>query len=208
MAFAADYNGMPIFDGTGAVLWIAPGGAGVADLAGVIHTVDAIGMPYDPADGTTLIAQPAMGTRVATLIQLTAQGTRTARLPMRFARTPARLDRLVIDYSTKAGMSLYDKGTKSLFEADEKFDLKSEDVVSFMDSLSHHAKKNGWDIFTINDGTVNKSLLTEYGELTLANVKAFIDPVIGAMDRQSQEDDQLFTCLMNSLAKGASSSST
>ena len=50
-------------------------------------------------------------------------------------------------------MSLYHQGTKSLFGYTDKFDLKSKDVVSLMDTLSHHAKNNGWDIFTINDGT-------------------------------------------------------
>jgi hypothetical protein len=104
-------------------------------------------------------------------------------------------------------MSLYDKGAKALLEKDEKFDLKSEDVVPFMELLSHHAKQNGWDIFTIDDGTVPvavpKNLLTQYGELTLENIKVFIDVVIAAANRQSQEDDQLFACLMDSLSKGA-----
>ena len=105
-------------------------------------------------------------------------------------------------------MSLYHQDTKSLFGDTDKFNLESEDVVSFMDTLSHHAKKNGWDIFTINYGTYNKNLLTEYGELTLKNVHNYIYPVIIAEGRESQENDQLFTCLMGSLTKGACSTVT
>ena len=87
MSFATDFNGIPVFDGTGAVLWEHPGG-GVCDVGGTLYTVNGAGQPFD-TDGTTPIAQLAMGTRVAQLIQLTARGTRTARQPRRFARTPA-----------------------------------------------------------------------------------------------------------------------
>ena len=80
--------------------------------------------------------------------------------------------------------------------------------MSFMDTLSHHAKKNGWDIFTINNGTYNKNLLTEYGEITLENVHNYIYQVIVAKSFESQEDDQLFTCLVGSLTKGACSTVT
>ena len=80
--------------------------------------------------------------------------------------------------------------------------------MTFMDTLSHHAKKNGWDIFTINNGTYNKNLLTEYGELTLENVHNYIYQVIVAKGFESQEDDQLFTCLVGSLTKGACSTVT
>ena len=82
-------------------------------------------------------------------------------------------------------MSLYHQGNKSMFGDTDKFDLKSEDMVSFMDTLSHHAKKNGWDIFTINNGTYNKNLYTEYRELTLENVHNYIYLAIIAKSRES-----------------------
>ena len=42
----------------------------------------------------------------------------------------------------------------------------------------------------------------------MENVHNYIYPVIIAKGRESQEDDQLFTCLMGSLTKGACSTVT
>ena len=123
------------------------------------------------------------------------------------ARTPARVSRQPIDYSNKSGSSLFDRATKNMFaSADERYDLNADGLMDFTDAVARRGKECGWDLFSIPNaaGTI-KNLVSEYGELTLAEVHDWASPIVTAvpLTRQAQEDAQLYLCLMNSLSKGA-----
>jgi hypothetical protein len=88
-----------------------------------------------------------------------------------------------------------------------KFSLTEEDLLSFLKLVSLRAKTCGRDIFAIPTTAhgitpaVTKDLLTEYGEVTLDQVRLKAETIASQLDRTTQEDDQLFSCPMASLTK-------
>jgi hypothetical protein len=92
------------------------------------------------------------------------------------------------------------------------FSLEDEDMLSFLDLVSMRAKNFGWDVFsipTIAPGwtrSITKNLLTEYGEISMEQVRAKAEAIVVINDRNTQQDDKLFTCLMSSLTKAARNS--
>jgi len=121
--------------------------------------------------------------------------------------TPARASRDPIDHTTKTGSLLYDRVTKSLFvDNKDAYDLKSDGLMNFLDSINRRGRECGWEIFSINNTAGDaKNLLTEYGDLTLENVLDHATAVLGAapITRSAQEEGQLFACINNSLTQGA-----
>jgi hypothetical protein len=69
--------------------------------------------------------------------------------------------------------------------------------------------KAAGDIFSVpvstsqNSPVIVKNLLTRYGEITLAQVRDKAEAIAAARDRTTQEDEQLFSCLMSSITKSA-----
>lgn len=71
-----------------------------------------------------------------------------------------------LDLTTKLGKSLWDEGIKPL---QNKFSGYGKDVVRFLADISNRSKKCYWqEILTFN----NKDLLTQYGEIPLADIIA------------------------------------
>jgi hypothetical protein len=63
-----------------------------------------------------------------------------------FATTPGTYSVTdLIDYSTRTGTNLYEQGTKSLYEDEEKFSLQNEKAPAFMREVKARVKKMGWD---------------------------------------------------------------
>lgn len=215
LAVATD--GLPIYDAVGHPLYQLHGG--VVDAAGNAAVINPInGIPTDAAGLD--IPQPPQLTRVNDLLaNATANATltafaaaRAAPLPTRvtFARTPGRVNRDIIDYTTKTGEALYKQAIKSLYSDGEgKFSLKDEDMLAFLNLITWRAKTCGWDVFAIpisapaTTPVVIKDLLAEYGEIPLDKVRTKAETIATLNDRTTQEDDQLFTCLMASLTKEA-----
>jgi hypothetical protein len=210
LAVAAD--GLPIFDAAGQPLFQTPGG-GVANSIGTVIDINPInGVPRDALGAD--ISQPPLLMRVNALVaHATATVTATAManprvVPVTFARAPGRIDRNIIDYASKTGETLYKRATASLYDDGEgKFSLKDDDLLSFLSLLSFRAKNCGWDVFSIPitlpgiTPVITKNLLNEYGEVTLEQVRAKAETIAAAKDRCTQEDEQLFSCLMASLTK-------
>jgi len=83
-------------------------------------------------------------------------------VPTRILRSPWEGD---IDLATKTGKSLWDEGIKPM---EEKFMGYGKDLVRFLAQVKNRVNKCHWQgIITIN----NKSLITQYSEITLADVK-------------------------------------
>jgi hypothetical protein len=114
----------------------------------------------------------------------------------------------LIDYSTKHCEAVNRRATKSLYgDKAEKFALKEDDMLAFLNNVAMRAKSCGWDIFSVPVSTSQnspvKNLLTRYGELTLAQVLDKAEAIAAARVRTTQEGEQLFSCLMSSITKGA-----
>ena len=210
LTLATATDGLPYFDDHTPPRPLNTDGVTYLDQDGAV--VLGFGGPPQDAHGAT-IPQPAMGVRVAALVRYvhhttaTAFGAGAAAGPIVVARTPARVSRQPIDYSNKSGSSLFDRATKNMFaSADERYDLNADGLMDFTDAVARRGKECGWDLFTIpNSAGVNKNLISQYGELTLAEVHDWVNPIVTAvpLTRQAQEDAQLYLCLMNSLSKGA-----
>jgi hypothetical protein len=202
--YAFNNDGLPIYDAAGRNVLIVAGNAVNQDGRAVAR--DANGDPINGAGAA--IPQPTLGVRLRFLIDSSvaahpfAGGAGPAA-----ALAPARVSRNPIDYSTRTGAALYDRATKSVFvDPKNQYDLDSATLMNFLDAISRRSRECGWDIFTIaNTAGDNKNLLTEYGDLTCAEVMTHATVILGGagIDRAAQEEAQLFACINNSLTQGA-----
>jgi len=200
IVYAYSTDGLPIYDARGRNL---------VDIAGNIFDIDGNQIHHfyagtgDPLEGAAdvvpgaPIPQPTLGRRIQFL--MTVSGSMPFATPggaAQIAMAPARVSRNPIDYGTKAGSSLYDRSTKSLFvNAKDAFDLKSDGLMNFLDAINRRGRECGWQIFTMNNADgVPKDLLTEYGDLTINDVIVQATAVfsIHPLTRNAQEDGQLF----------------
>ena len=210
VTYAFDNEGLPVYDARGRNLIVI--GGNTYDVAGTrIWHFNAAGEPCaggetDPAGPA--FRQPPLVARLQFLMSISGPRPFTATAgAIRIAMTPARASRDPIDYTTKTGSSLYDRATKSLFtDTKDAYDLKSDGLMNFLDAINRRGRECGWEIFTINNTAGEaKSLLTEYGDLTIENVLAHATTVLQAapITRSAQEEGQLFACINNSMTQGA-----
>jgi len=207
-----DTDGLPYFDDVPEMLWT--NGTTVHSADGTVVPTRA-GVPLQAVGGAP-IGQPALSVKIAALLgtvrraATATMGTATAPPgPRTVARTPARVDRNAIDYSTKTGTSLFDRATKNLFtKTEDMFDLNGEDLMAFTDAVNRRSSECGWELFMIPNSAatpVAKHLITQYGELTMAEVTTHATVYMTAtpVTRVTQEDAQLYSCIMNSITKEA-----
>lgn len=109
-----------------------------------------------------------------------------------------------IDYTTRAGQAMYSQATEKL---PYLFRGKESSLPTFLQALRDRADAAGWeDIFTITIGAdgagnaINRNLLTQYGEITLTNVRdnAAAD-YIGQQVRNAQISHQIYQCIRKSI---------
>jgi hypothetical protein len=124
-----------------------------------------------------------------------------------FALAPALANNGIIDYSTPAGIKLYLAAIKPL--QTDLFGCEAHNVKTFLSALEDRSLGYGWDaVLDIPldpmDPLVNTlSLLTQYGRLTLEQVRAHAATYIALPNRAAQDSMQLYTCLSNSISKEA-----
>jgi hypothetical protein len=116
-----------------------------------------------------------------------------------FALTPARVSSSIIDYSSSEGMKLYNKSTAALSII---FDGDSINLKTWLEKLWEHSTEFNWDtIVTIpdNDGT-KRNLITNFGQLSKANVKAHAVHYVNSKTRDAQNSMQMAICITASLS--------
>ena len=130
--------------------------------------------------------------------------------PGAFAMTPGQANAgNHIDYTTATGIKLWNEATAPL---PNKFTADGVDVNQFSEAMLERANKSGWtnqiaDIINIpDDGNVSRNLLTEYGRLTINNIKTYGSNYINTQSRQAQNDMQMYHCIKNSLTDAAEKS--
>ena len=117
-----------------------------------------------------------VATRSGTVGPATGGVTTTAITPapaVPFALAPALVMNTILDYSSTAGIKLYQEAVKPLSH-DDRFDISSDGLYSFLSKLKARVNTAGWtNIVTIpQDASISltvgrKSLLEAYGEITL-----------------------------------------
>jgi hypothetical protein len=219
---ACNADGLPIYDQHAPPRVCIINSAGVvADQDGVFIALNADGDPVDPTDGRTLLPQPATRVRIKFLAEryaaaalagfVTTAPAGAVVVPTTIALTPARISRNPIDYGTKTGATLWDRAIKTIYGDPKNFyNLDPGTLLNFLDAIDRRAKECGWDLFAIvhtaataTTPVIHKNLLTEYGDLTIEQVKAHATTLRGTLTRSTQEDSQLFSCLNNSLSNEA-----
>ncbi len=200
MVYATNVAGDPIYGtfahGIHPRLLRVNGENQLADGTVVLELDDGTGNPMDA--GNNPIVQPSH----AFILNVKEQD--------RFGRTPGTVNtEVAIDYSTKEGMNSYKEATRSVYRDSEKcFGLTSEALYSFSGKMNHRAQLSGWpailDIVVIPATAiapaVTKNLLMHYGEITIEQVQAAVAGFDGTSTIQVQYDEQLYSCIMNSLS--------
>lgn len=123
-----------------------------------------------------------------------------------FALTPATATNDVIDYSTKHGSILWDRGSAKL--SDEPFDCTPEGLRDFLELLRKRSKIMGWDtsVLAVPDDASNltgdaKDYLDHYGEISLEHLTEVAKTYATNKSRATQDSMMLYTCLHESLSK-------
>ena len=118
-----------------------------------------------------------------------------------FALSPALATRGIIDYSSRAGEKIYSSATKELDTT--KYDGEAQGLIAFLELLEERATNFGWDtsIMMVPDGNGNPTnLLTEYGTLTVEQVRAHEESYLNTQTRNAQDSNLLYECIMNSIS--------
>ena len=107
----------------------------------------------------------------------------------------------IINYNTKNGRDHYEKATAPL-EA-ETYDCGADGFFQFSKEIGRRAEAFGWTgekgIAWVIKGRKEINIFTDYGRLTLEEVRSHVATYIGSETRKAQDDFMLYSCIMNSL---------
>jgi hypothetical protein len=111
-----------------------------------------------------------------------------------------------LDYSTSSRIKIWYESSAPL---PFKFNIEGKEVNTFCEALSERANKSGWnlagaDIIMTNDSStpaIQQNIITKYGQLTIAKITAAVEGWITNESRRSQNNMQMFMCIMASLTK-------
>ena len=122
--------------------------------------------------------------------------------PTQFARSPGQSNPgNLIDYTTTTGFKLW---TESIAPLATKFTAEGKDVNAFAEAIVERANRAGWNaqggnIIDVNVNNELINLLTQYGRLTTDQIRAHCNTYFNQNNRQAQNDQQMYTCIKNSL---------
>ena len=112
----------------------------------------------------------------------------------------------LMDYTSTTFIKIFNS---AIIKLPELFDGESKSINLFNSKLAEMEKQSGCmgsrtNIIMIPDSTRTPiNIVTEYGRLTIENIKASMQNFIGHQSRQSHNSVQLFHCLTNSMAEAA-----
>lgn len=141
---------------------------------------------------------------------MAAQVPEAAQLAAPFALAPALVgNQQPIDYSTRAGQSLYAQATEKLPYV---YEGKKSSIQALLQAVRDRSASAGWsDIFDISIGQdaagapIFRNLLTQHGEITIDQVRANAQTdYIGQPNRNAQVSQQIYQCLRKSISQEVS----
>jgi hypothetical protein len=125
---------------------------------------------------------------------------------VQFALAPGRVNNEVLDYSSSEGIKLYNKATAPL---ETKYDLDTGHLYSFLQKVRNRAMNQNWTVIctipvppsTAIAGQVTPKydLLTQYGRMTLNNIRAAAEEYQFRHGRNAQNAHQMYEFLYSSL---------
>ena len=118
-----------------------------------------------------------------------------------FALSPALATRGIIDYNTRSGERIYASATKELDV--NKYDGEAQGLMAFLELLEDRAMNFGWDVSIMMipiEGQAPKNLLTEYGTITLEQIRLHEESYLATQTREAQDSNLLYECIMNSIS--------
>jgi hypothetical protein len=119
-----------------------------------------------------------------------------------FALLPGAAYNAPLDYSKASELKIFRASTTGM---DDKFDLKEQHLRVFLETIKEHVRTYNWvQIITVpDDNAVNRDLVTNYGQLTLANVSNHAAGYINLPIRDAQNSMMLYKYLLDSLSEDA-----
>jgi hypothetical protein len=125
-------------------------------------------------------------------------------VPPAFALLPGSSAVNPLTFTTSEDMKIYNAATKGL---EKKFDLKEDNLHLFLTEVKERARTFGWtDIITVPDSSVPpvaRNLLTNFGQVTLANCTAHATTYYATQTRNAQNSMFLYQFLHESLTEDA-----
>jgi hypothetical protein len=121
-----------------------------------------------------------------------------------FAITPAHADgNALVNLLTDKGKKFYNKAIAPIYDTN-KYDLSSNSLKTFLDAVEDRINEQNWhDIFTIPINGIQYDLVTQFGKITITDVKAHYDAYIPLQDRNGQNDYFSYLAIMGSLSETA-----
>jgi hypothetical protein len=120
--------------------------------------------------------------------------------PAPFALLPGAAYNAPLDFSKSNELKIFRSATLGMTD---KLVLKEQQLRVFLSNLKEHIRIYAWDaIVTIpDDAAVNRNLITNYGQVTIANVRAHAITYITTPTRNAQNSMMLYLYLLNSLTE-------
>jgi hypothetical protein len=122
--------------------------------------------------------------------------------PVQFALLPGAAFNAPLEYNKAGELKIFRSATTGMTD---KFVLKEEHMRVFLGNIKEHVLTYNWvGIIMIPDGnTVIRNLVTNFGQLTLANISAHAIGHIDTETRNAQNSIMLYQNLLNSLTENA-----
>lgn len=122
--------------------------------------------------------------------------------PGPFALVPGMNNQQPLDFNKGEDTKFFNK---AITAAEDKFDLKEDNLRSFLDVVQERARIYNWaDVINIPDiNGVDRNLITNYGQLTVVDCTTYAETVIIQPNRRAQNDMMLFQFVSNSLTADA-----
>jgi hypothetical protein len=146
------------------------------------------------------VAEAARVAAEAATQQAIAAANQPAPTAVSFALMPALDSSAIIDYKSGEGIKIYGKATALL---DIAFGGESGALRLFPSKVQQRANQFGWTaILQINQGGQNFNLITHYGQVTLALIRAQATAIKAASNRGTHNSSQMYTYLITSITDG------
>jgi hypothetical protein len=154
------------------------------------------------ADRAAAMTQAAQA--VQDLAQATATATAAAAAPpgpCAFALSPALASSHgLLNYSTSEGIKIYNKATSPM---DVTYNGGSGNLRLFLSKMQQKGNQFGWNrINTISQGGQSYNLISSYGQVELASIRAQAHALETAASRDTQNSSQMYLFLKTSLTDG------
>lgn len=156
-----------------------------------------------PFDANAFMAAIIAAAEASALASAASRAATTAAAPARpFARLPGLQNTDPLDYKDSADFKVFSKASEGFTE---KFELKDDKLGMFLAMIKDRSDIYNWiGILQVPDSNaVKRNLLTNFGQVTLADCRAHVLTFLNVEGRNAQNDVMLYFLLVNSMTNDA-----